>query len=537
MNRLRVAEADLRLSAFQTLNRNWNEHRVGRTAHEAAERTRLNADWPADLYSADGALLPELMTLVARARHSKRNDSLTRSAADAYRRHVVGTGITCRSSVRDPDTGDELTALNQQIDRAWNSWCNDPRRCDIEGRKTFVEVQGMAIEEWFTVGESFVVEVVHPETGQFHVAVLESEQLARDHEIPATQNAVRGGVEIDRYGRPLAYWFHTDHHPLEHYGGIPTRIPADRVHHLMRQERSRQTRGVSRLTTVLRKLRELALYDSYTVVRAKMEACIGLLIHRKSPTDGAFDGVPGVPSLPTQDAAGNPYFDMAPGMVQRLSTGDDVTTLDPKTPGNNYQPFTEKQEKQIAAGVGLDYPTITRDFSNGSFSAQREGHIERDKETDPLQQLMISLAILPVRRAFIYWAASVGKIQVPEWFFDHDLEEFAFSANVQPPPKPWIDPAKQSAGAKIAMELGLSTPQIEANVLGYDYRELLQQIRDYRKYAESIGLTPPVYSGATKAAPQEPRPTYGTEPGENGEVRGNGGKLNGNGRIPVRFNT
>ncbi len=224
-------------------------------------------------------------------------------------------------------------------------------------------------------------------------------------------------------------------------------------------------------------------------------------------------------------------------MVQRLSTGDDVTTLDPKTPGNNYQPFTEKQEKQIVAGVGLDYPTITRDFSNGSFSAQREGHIERDKETDPLQQLMISLAILPVRRAFIYWAASVGKIQVPEWFFDHDLEEFAFSANVQPPPKPWIDPAKQSAGAKIAMELGLSTPQIEANVLGYDYRELLQQIRDYRKYAESIGLTPPVYSGATKAAPQEPRPTYGTEPGENGEVRGNGGKLNGNGRIPVRFNT
>jgi capsid protein len=101
---------------------------------------------------------PELRDINARARASVRNDWAARSIVGGYRRHVVGTGITCRSDARDPATGEFLHDFNRALDEAWCAWADNPARCDIEGRKTLVEIQGMMIDEWVTVGESFLVE-------------------------------------------------------------------------------------------------------------------------------------------------------------------------------------------------------------------------------------------------------------------------------------------------------------------------------------------------------------------------------------------
>lgn len=531
-NRLACAEADFRLDAFNRINRDFQNVRVGATAHDAARRTRLEADWPAELFSADGALLPEAYTLVARARDAKRNYWAARSAADAYRRHVVGTGITCRSSVRDPITKKEIPELNEQIDRLWNSWCNDKWRCDIEGKKTFLEIQGLMIEDWFTVGESFLVETIHPDTGQFCVAVYESEQLARDHEIPFTPNTVKSGIEQDRYGRPIAYYFHTGEHPLERFDPRPVRIPANRVHHLFRQERTRQSRGITRMVSILRDMRHLRMYDEYQIVRARIEACIALLIKRDnaSSSGSGFSGtIPGVGAA-TSDEQGNDIFDLQPGLVARLGVGESFDAFDPKAPGTTYEPFSNHKMKQISAGSGLDYPTVARDFTNGSFSSQREGHIERDKETDPLQTMLRDTAIITTRRSFVAWTVATGQLVVPDWFMLERYADYAFACDVQPPPKPWIDPAKQAVAAKIAIENLLSSPQIEANTLGLDIRELMRMKKDIIDLAADLGITVPYYETKPAASPSEPRPSYGTDPNaDTGEVRANGSKLGTNG--------
>jgi hypothetical protein len=58
--RLAARAAAARLEAYETFNR-FNSNRwgrVGRTAHDAAKKTREVADWYTDAYSADAAIIP-----------------------------------------------------------------------------------------------------------------------------------------------------------------------------------------------------------------------------------------------------------------------------------------------------------------------------------------------------------------------------------------------------------------------------------------------------------------------------------------------
>lgn len=531
LNRRVAAE---RLRMIDILSPASYAQRYSTPAYDAASRKRTDNDWPTYLYSADGAILPDSPAMIARTRDAVRNDWCARSVVDAYRRHVVGTGITCRSAARDPVTREELPEFNEKLDRLWDAWANNPKRCDIEGVKTLTEIEAMLCDERITAGEAFLVEVDHPVIG-FCVQVFEREQLATQVNVN-TPNEVRDGIEIDRYGRAIAYWFYTRHHPLEAQGEQPLRIPADRVHHFYRQERPRQTHGVSRLIPVLRKLRHLRMYEEYQLVRARLEACIGLIVTKPAATTSVGLGLPAESGAETSDSRGSAYFDIEPGMVPVMKDGESVTAFNTQAPGAIYEPFVNHQVKQIGAGAGLDYPTVARDYTNGSFSAQREGHIERDKETDLLQKQMIEQVLRPLRESWTIYQVTRGYVQAPIDFWMDESRPYYLAHDWQPPPKLWIDPSKQQAAAKGAMDSLLSSIQREANTLGIDWRELVRErgeaLKFIKRTAASIGMDWKDLAGAlfesTEPTAGTVRPDYGTTPPDSATPpRANGAKMNG----------
>lgn len=511
--RLRARYAVESLRAVDILSPSNYQHRYGRTAHDAANRQRTSNDWPVDMYSADGALLPEARTIVARARSSKRNSWAVRSIVDAYRRHVVGSGITCRSSARDPLTGESLEEFNRDVDRKFWKWASNPKRCDIEGRKTLIEMQGLTIEEWATTGESFAVLHLNADR-ELCIQILEPEQCADDQLIDYNgPNQIRGGVEINEFGRPVAYWFYDREHPLEQGRGKPVRVPANRVMHFFRQERPRQTRGLTRLASILKKMRHLDMYDEYTLVRARMEACFGIGITSDNPLqDGDPFGLKVDAGNDGQDTRYNDEFAFEPGMVFRGQPGEELTFFDPKAPGNTYDPFKRSQIQDIAAGAGLDYPTVARDYSKANFASQREAHLERDRETDPIQRMLIDIWLAPIREAWITNEVLRGGIRAPEFFGLPDYDDFYFAADYQPPPKPWIDPSKQAAATKMALEMRLTTLKREANTLGVDSRDLIREAAEEKAFAAEQNVTLPFHEEQPKTAPQEPRPDREEDP-------------------------
>jgi lambda family phage portal protein len=461
----------------------------------AAERGRLAADWHAPLKSADGIILPDNTTINARARLAVYDDWVAASIVGGYRRHIIGTGITARASARHPDTDEALTDFNKAADKLWTQWARRPQWCDRERRKSLVEIQNVGISDLITVGQSFAVTNYEPDADRvgLSVQVLEVEQLdlTKDRN-SATGNEIRGGVEIDSYGAPVAYHIFTRAHPYDGWRRQKSeRIPADRVLHLMRQDRPRQVYGISRLTSILKKLRHLQMYEEYQMVAARLEACIGAVIQ----VDASIgDGISALGLEPqtgdaTTDDAGNPQIEFQPGMFPRLNPGEEVNWHKPNRPGDMYEPYVKAQLKATSAGSGLDYPTVSRDFSGNTYAGQRQGMLERDKETDPLQMLMVDLWLRNIRDEFITLAVLEGRLDAPDFFNDPRWAMAYLSAEWQPPPKPWIDPQNQANAAKTQIEMGITTRRKILNELSEDWIETIEQLGDENRLAEQQGVS------------------------------------------------
>ena len=170
------------------------------SGYAAAERTRLTKDIDDTALSADQSIVDFTPRLNARARSAVMNNWAGCSGVSAYRRHVVGAGITSRANARDPNTGDAFEPFNTTMDRLWNRWSRDRRRCDVEQRKTFNEMQSLGVADFATVGQCFYIWSYTPNRANIglRLQVFETEQLAWDKFQPAGPglNEIKGGIEV-----------------------------------------------------------------------------------------------------------------------------------------------------------------------------------------------------------------------------------------------------------------------------------------------------------------------------------------------------
>lgn len=464
----------------------------------AAENNRLTFDWTNKNTSADGAILGDMDVMNARARAAARDDWAAAAIVSGYRRHVVGSGIFCRSNARNPGTGEPLRDFNRAANRIWDQWCR-AKWCDIERRKNFYAFQSMMVSEKVQVGEAFVairmIRSRREPLPRIVLQALEPEMLDRTiYQNPDNRNEIRNGIEIDEYAAPVAYWFYTKEHPMDAFGlsrreNETERIPAEYVCHYARWDRARQTHGISRLSPVLKKLRHLQMYDEYQLVAARMEACYGAAIQGSQMIGPGGYGANPASGDSTENGNGSPLMEFEPGMVHRLGPGETISWHDPKRPGDLYDPFIKAQVNQISTGAGLDYTTVVRDFTGGTYSGQRQGMIERDYEITPEQWDLIDVFCVPVREAVIDAAIRQGLLEAPGYLEDPDWTSAYLAADWRPQAKPWIDPQNQATAAETALKNKLTTRAAILNELGEDWRETFQQLADEERELERLGLS------------------------------------------------
>ena len=486
---------------------------VALAMHDAAKKTRTASDWPATNSSADTAILADYGTLLARARAAVRDDPLGAGIVDGHVRHAIGSGIRAIANCRDLDTDEPNEPFNVRNNWLWERWARDPEACDQEGRKTISQMQRLAMSEYIVAGQSFTILNYAPRADQVGLTLqmFEPEQLDTSRAYaPLTGNQIHGGIEIDQYGKTLAYWVYTGKHPLEGSGGNSERILAERVIHVMRPTRCRQTQGVTRLTPSLRAMYNLQAYNSYMILRARQEACIGAVIQSDANSPAAdLGGALGPAGTETTDGRGNTEFRFEPNMLWDLPAGKSAVFNTPSTPGGTYEPFVAVQSRMIAAGSGMDQPTIMRDYSGGSYASLRQGMLETWGETDVEQDIFIWIWLRRVREAFTRYAILEGRLDAPNWDRSADDRAMYLEAVYRPPLKPWIDPANEAAAAKILLELKLTTRRELIASRNGDWREVFQQLADEEALAKELKIN--LAAVPTVGAPSgQPHPTRAT---------------------------
>jgi lambda family phage portal protein len=448
--------------------------RPSATYHNSAAMNRLTSDWVMmGGASADQVVRSDMRSLRDRARAERRDNPWVARYTQLQRDGILGAhGVMLR--VAAPNTrGGVNEQVTSQTKSQWSLWCQ--QYADASGRLTLDELAASAIDTWKTEGEAFLQIVAQPiDVNPFGVALLalDADQVDERHNrgVDRTGTEIRMGVEIDRYGRRLAYHVWSSHPDDGGRERTRQRIPAEQMIHLGRGSRPGQTRFLSPLAPVLQDLRHLRGMQEGVLVLQRTAACkMGFLVPNESYR-GPIEPDPGQDRVQMEAEA---------GLIDQLPPGFDFQNWDPGLPGDQYDPFTRNVLRSVAAGLGVSYGSLTGDLSDANYSSQRVGMLLEREGYRADQQYMINAFYRPAYTAWAYWSQLTGAVRAPA-----DVSAVKW----QPRGFPWIDPQKDAVGDLTRVAAGIDSLTRQAQEQGRTLEEVMRERADEIELAKSLNV-------------------------------------------------
>lgn len=466
-------------------------------AWKAAKKDRLTADWLSVGGDINQELKSQLATIRMRARELEQNSDLARSFFSLNETHIVGPdGFTLqvqgkKSNGKPDDEG------NRRVEREYRRWS---RRgvCEITGKYSEQSADRVNVRTTARDGECLVrmhdVRPTHRNPWGFVIELLDPARL--DHMLNVDLkdgNRVRLGVELNRAGRPVAYWLKTG----ERSGWVyqrdkHERVPAEDIIHWFEPDRPEQLRGVSWMASGMLDIHQLDQYREAAIVAARSGASKMGWVINKGGNGHAMDLADEV------DDNGDLIEEMEPGLIGHLNGDYSFTGFDPKYPHENYEPFTKATKRDLAMGLGVSYHGLTGDLTDVNFSSIRSGTLEERERWKVKQD---GYASTVKERIYLRWlinavfhgrlGGNVSQEEMISRYSEHRWQGRRWS---------WVDPKKDIETVILAINAGLTSPQRVAAEMGMDVDEVLNQIAEFQAMVETKKISFPVIS-VSKAEP------------------------------------
>lgn len=367
---------------------------------------RLATAWGTTPLSADQVVDRNQTALVARSREQAANNDYARSFLRMCRQNIVGPqGVLLQAQSVD-ERGKLDTLANQAIETGWADW-SQRANCDVTGKRSWREVQKSCVTSAAKDGEFMVHLVFGKEAGawQFAVQVLDPQRcpIFMNEERPPSGAFIRQGIEFNRYGRPLAYYFSTTDETESTYrwgGKHFVRIPADEIVHGFLEDMVSQKRGLPWMATALYRMRQLNAMEEAAIIKARTGANqMGFI-----EWDEGF----GPEAINDEEV----LIDSEPGEFQTLPQGARIKEISPQYPSGEYEPFYKRGVRGMAAGFGVLYNNLSSDLEGVNFSSIRQGTLDEREHWKDLQEWLIESLIQPVFDAWLPRALLLGKLTV-----------------------------------------------------------------------------------------------------------------------------
>jgi lambda family phage portal protein len=475
---------------------------VARRSYAAAQINRLTQGWTSTNLSANAEIHAGLDTLRARARQLERDNDYARKFLQLVATNVVGaTGFQMQARVYDaagtPDAG-----ANDAIEASWKRWSAGP--CDVSGRMSLRLLCRTAVLAAARDGE-LLLRIVRGSAAAnpygLALQLLDIDRLDTAYNRPAEDGraAIRMGVEIDDYGRALAYWLRK-RHPGDVYDvtgqreDARQRVPAADIVHAYIAERPEQYRGVTWMHASMARMNQQSNYEEAALVAARVGAAkMGFIT---TP-----DGDP-TPLADDEGEDGQLYTEVEPGSFGTLAPGQEFTAFDPTYPTAMYADFVKSNLRAIGSGLGVAYHALANDLEGVNFSSIRSGTLEERDAWQAIQEWFIESVLERIYAEWLPSALAFGQVQLSngstlplgklEKFRSHVFIGRRWD---------WVDPLKDIEADVVAIGAQLQSPQRVAAKLGRDYEDLLVELKAAQDLRERIGVqmtAPP--------APKKPEP-------------------------------
>ena len=487
----RVGKVGLEMRRSLGLQQARSSKQFTAAAYRAASINRLTLDWAYNRLSADQEIGPELSMLRARSRDLVRNSAWGRRYVTLLANNVAGpNGIRLQGRVmRGQGLPNEV--INNNIEAAWARW-GQSATATVDQKLSFRDCERLAMMLWGGDGE-VLIRIVPGFDNAFGFALqfLDPDQLDETFNRPPEPgtNAIRYGVEVDEWNRPVAYHLWPGH-PSESSGREREVIPAEQIIHLYKPSRVAQTRGVPEMVAVMSDINMLRGYYEAELVQARVAAAKGGFFVRK----GEHAGV----AVDPNDEQDHPLqMDAAPGVFEELPPGMEFQAWTPEHPSTAFPEFSKTLLRGIASGVGISYAALTNDLSDSSFSSTKAGLLDERDAYRATQRWLIDHFHWRVYRAWVPMAVLSGHL-------DPRVErERYFEVEWQPRRWDWVDPEKEIKAAAMAIQNGLASRSKVLGEQGQDFTEVLDDLKreeDLAK-AKGVSISAPVKGAPTPGAP------------------------------------
>ena len=499
----------------------------------------INSDWALSGLSEDADVWQNQYALRARSRDLFRTDCYFQKYTEELWANVFGSeGITCRMRVKEqedrvvyaPDesrfrtaranrmarvgaylerrhgirdfatranatikVGDLDLYANKVIEDAWARW---KRRefCTVTGALSYNEVCQMRLLSCARDGDYFIRHVRSPTINEYGYSLQLINAEWCDYNLNTKTidgNEVRMGIERDKWGKRLAYYF-IRRTPMDWQFGTPglaqqggpkmyDRVPADEIIHYARYKDGDSTRPAPWSASVIIKSRHLDKYEEAEVVASRVSACkTGFFKSTVDPNGGT--GVGDRPD-PTQEAT----MDAEPGSFTGLPWGVEFQDWNPSHPNGNFDLFRKGMLRAWCAGMpGANYNIIANDLEGVNYSSGRLGMLDERELWKLLQKFDIEIAERPIFENWLYMSLLTGAIPLPLAKFDKFNKPIFRGRRWA-----WVDPQKevQANALQVANKFISRTRVIEDSDVDADFEQIIFELAEEEMMMEELGMS------------------------------------------------
>lgn len=499
-------------------------------AFDGADRfERSMALWSPPLVSADQEILPAKPMADARVRDAMRNDAYIANSANLHRDHIVGSLFLLNSKPStkilwgkdDPVWEEEF---QEEVEDKFTLWA-ESGECwvDATRQNTFSELVRLAVGIHFMGGEVLSsVEWLREESDRpFKTALLmlDLERLSTPPD-QGSDRLVRGGVRRNKRGRPVGYYVRQGHpadffDPNAHtwkYVEVAKPWGRRQMIHIFEQVRPDQTRGIAQITNLLREAYQAKTMRGIALQNMIVNSSYAAAIESDLPTEAVFQLLGGG-SVGSEEAltgaitnymtsylstvaqyAGKSRYAQIDGVkIPHLPPGSKLNLLPVGKGGLLGTEFEQSLLRYIAAGSGVTYEQLSRDYSKTNYSSIKAGLADTALYMSAKKKIIADRFGSAIFRLWFEEAAnnnaleSLKRPRVPN-FYDPLMAEAYTACDWIGASRGQIDELKETQAALARINAGLSTREIEIARFGRDYRKVFRQIAREKKLAEDLDL-------------------------------------------------
>lgn len=452
---------------------------------DAAKTSRLAFGWTTANSALNADLRMDLDALRARSRDLAANNDYARKFLRMVQANIVGPSGFVLQSLSARPNGEADTADRRSVEAAFDRWAS-PGECEVTGLHGFADVCNLVVLALARDGEALVRRVRDKSFAHgYRLQLLDIDRLdTRYSDTSKAGNQVIMSVEVDGFGRPVAYWLlkrHPGDSVVSRAEQERERVASRDIFHLFIAERPEQMRGLPWMHTAMQRLQMLAGYEEAAIVAARTGAAkMGFFV---SP-DGTAKTI-----SDTRDDQGAFITDAEAGAFGVLPEGYDFKPWSPEYPTQNYDAFVKSCLRGLASGLNVAYNSLANDLEGVNFSSIRSGTLEERDQWMVIQGWLTRSFLRPVFSDWLETALLNGAITSPNGVPLPSGKIDKFRAHGwQGRRWQWVDPLKDVEAGVLAIENGLASPYTIAAQQGLDADDVLDDIARFQAAAAAKGV-------------------------------------------------